>query len=280
MTNPITINPAIAVVRKVDNVSLVYRNQWVGLEGSPVTSALSYQGVFFEDRVGLGANLVHDRIGPVVQTGLYFDYSYDLLLDDEGNKRLSLGLKGGFNFYNYNLLNLRYGQPDNDITLDGKNTKFLPNFGVGLFYYTDNFFFGASVPKLLRNSLDDMENTLTSENKEERHYFFMTGYILPITDNIDFKPSAILRMVSGAPVSLDLTATIMLYDRIWVGGMYSLRNSFGGLARIQISPRFHFGYSVDFSNNRLRAYNNGSHEIFMSYDFVANDVINSIRRYF
>jgi type IX secretion system PorP/SprF family membrane protein len=280
MTNPITINPAITGVRKVDNISLVFRKQWVGIEGAPTTASLSYQGPFFKDNVGLGCNLIHDIIGPVVQTGFYVDYAYHLKFDNNKQNNLALGIMGGFNYYTFDLYSLRSDEPDNDIALDGVDRRFLPNFGIGLFYYTPQFFFGASMPKMLRNSLSKTENTLSLEDKEERHFFVMTGYIFDLSRKIKFKPSVIGRFVYGAPISLDLTATFMLYDKVWIGGMYRWGSSIGGLIRWQINPKIHLGYSFDFSNSRLKAYNQGTHEIFLSFDIGNSDRIERVRRFF
>lgn len=280
MTNPVTINPSIAGSRKVDNLSLVFRKQWVGIEGAPTTTALSYQGAFFNDKVGLGCNLIHDIIGPVVQTGLYFDYAYHLKLNDEKKRFLALGIMGGFNYYTFDLYSLQSDEPDDDVAYDGIERRFLPNFGVGLFYHTPNFFFGASLPKILRNSLSKTENTLSLEDKEERHFFAMTGVIIDVSNDIKFKPSMIGRGVDGAPVSLDLTATFMLYDKVWLGAMYRLGSSWGGLVRWQINPKLHLGYSFDFANSRLKSFNNGSHEIFISYDFGSDELIRNVKRFF
>jgi type IX secretion system PorP/SprF family membrane protein len=280
MTNPVTINPSITGIRKVDNISLVFRKQWVGIEGAPTTASLSYQGPFFNDKVGLGCNLIHDIIGPVVQTGLYVDYAYHLTFDEGKKHNLSLGIMGGFNYYTFDLYSLRTDKPDDDIAMDGIDRKFLPNFGIGLFYYTQKFFFGASMPKLLRNSLSEADNSLTLDDREERHFFAMTGYVFDLSKDIKFKPSLIGRMVNGAPVSLDVSATFMLYDKIWIGGMYRLGSSWGGLVRWQISPKLHLGYSFDMANSRLKAYNQGTHEIFFSFDLVSDERIEKVLRFF
>ncbi len=280
MTNPVTINPAIAGTRNVNNLSLVYRHQWVGIAGAPRTASLAYSGPFKDTKVGLGANLIYDLIGPVRQTGLYLDYAYRLPLNKEKERILSLGLMGGFNYYQFNLLDLYSGEPDDDINADGKNNKFLPNFGLGVFYYTPKFFAGISVPKLLRNSFTEANSDLSVENKEEQHIFIMSGLIIDLTKDIKVKPSLIGRIVNGAPVSLDATATFMLYDKIWLGASYRFGDSWGGIIRWQINNNLHIGYSFDFTTSRLRGDNNGTHEFFLSYDFIPKDKKDLVRRFF
>lgn len=280
MTNPVTINPAITGMRNVNNISLVSRKQWLGIDGAPTTFSLAYQGAFNENKVGLGGNLINDRLGPVIQTGLYLDYSYRIVLNEQKDTRLSFGLMGGFNYYVYDIISLYYNGPDDDITSDGYHPFFFPNFGLGVLYYSPNFFFGLSIPKILQNSLSTSENTLEMENKEERHYFAMTGTILNLNDNIKFKPSIIARAVNGSPVSLDINATFMLFDIFWVGALYRVNSSVGGIVRWQINDTFHIGYSFDYSNSRLKTYTNGSHEILLSFDIISNNMENKAIRFF
>lgn len=263
--NPININPAIAGVRDYDNVTLVLRSQWVGIEGAPKTSTLAYQ-TLLNNEMGLAVNLIHDRIGPVIQTGFYADYAYHLLINQEKNRRLSLGLMVGLNHYAFDLMGLHANEADDDIPNDGLYNMFLPNFGVGSFYYTPNFYLGFSVPKLLRNSLSPDENTLTSVNREERHFFLMSGYIWKINPNFKLRPSFIGRMVNGAPVSLDLNATIIYNDKIYLGALYRAGVSIGGIIGWQLNDNLYLGYSYDFYNRSIGNFSFGTHEIVLSYD--------------
>ncbi len=264
MHNPVSINPAYAGSRGTLNFVAMHRQQWVGLDGAPKTLTVSVNSPFTRYNVGVGLSLIHDEIGPIKQTGIYADYSYHLKVANK--TKLAFGLKGGVNMYDVNLLNLVGAQNDNQLILYGARKLFLPNFGVGSYMYSDRFYLGFSIPKMLQNSLSDDENTLNYANKEERHIFVTGGFVVDITENIKFKPSSTLRMVSGAPLSAEFSAAVLLHDRIWVGGMYRLADSFGGLVKFDITNQLSIGYSYDMTQSRLRAYSQGTHEIFLSYD--------------
>lgn len=266
MNNPILVNPAYAGTRGAGNITGVFRKQWVGINGSPTTSSLSYNAPIRRYDFGVGASLLFDALGPVTQTGLYLDYSYLIKFDERGT--LSLGLKGGFNYFVANFTDLKYNDPDDDLNVLDNEAHFLPNFGIGAYYYTDKLYLGLSVPKLIRNSLEKNNKSLDHLNREEWHVFLMGGRIFKLSENFDFKPSFIARYAMGAPLSLELTATFMIYDKVWLGAMYRLGDSFGGLVNWQISPKFNVGYSYDLTNSELRAYNKGSHEITLSYLFL------------
>lgn len=264
MHNPVSINPAYAGSSGTLNFTAMHRQQWVGIDGAPKTLTLSINSPFLGYNVGVGFNLIHDQLGPVKQTGLYLDYSYKLKVTEK--VKLAFGMKGGFNMYDINLLDLIREDNEDDAIMFGSSKMFLPNFGVGTYLYSDRFYLGLSIPKMLQNSLSDNSNTL--QNKEERHYFFTGGIVLDASENIKFKPSFTLRMVNGAPLSTEFSGAILLHDRLWLGGMYRLGDSVGAMVKFNITNQFSLGYSYDMTQSRLRNDNQGTHEVYVSYDIA------------
>lgn len=278
MNNPLSINPAFAGSRDISSLTGVFRKQWVNVVGAPTTTGISYNSLVKKYDFGIGATLLYDALGPVSQTGLFIDYAYPIRF--EKGKVLSLGLKGGFSLYDINTQPLRYNDSgDQQITVSNES-YFLPNFGIGVYYQSPDFYMGLSLPKLIRNSLDKNTTENTYLNREEWHLFLMAGYILELSNNIDFKPSLITRYAVGAPLSIELTGTIMLSDKIWIGAMYRFGDSFGGLVRWQVNHKIHLGYSYDMSHSTLRAFNSGTHEIFIGIDFIDKEDFEKIKRFF
>lgn len=277
-SNPLLVNPAFAGSMDFGHITGVFRKQWVGINGSPTTSSISYNAPIKKYNFGVGASLMYDALGPTTQTGLFLDYSYHIRFDQKGT--LSLGLKGGFSYYYINYRGLTYNDPDDDINLLENQSLFLPNFGLGAYYYTDKSYIGLSVPKLIRNSLNKNENTLEHLNREEWHVFLMAGHIFRLSDNINFKPSFITRYAVGSPLSVELNGTIMLYDKVWLGLMYRVGDTMGGLVRWQINDKLNIGYSYDLSNSALKVFNRGTHEITIGFSFIKNNQNIMLPRYF
>jgi hypothetical protein len=73
--------------------------------------------------------------------------------------------------------------------------------------------------------------------------------------------------VLNAPLSFDLNGTFVFFDRLWLGGMWRLGDSFGGLFQLQLSNQVKLGYSYDLPYSRLGAFNKGTHEIMVCFDF-------------
>lgn len=278
MNNPLIINPAYAGTRGMPVLTGVFRKQWVGIEGAPETSTISYQSPIKRYNFGAGGNLVFDAVGPVTQTGLYIDYSYLIMFKEQ--RTLSLGLDAGMNYYHLNYSSLNYNYPDDDINATENESLFLPNFGVGAFYYSNKVYLGLSIPKLLKNSLEKGSIDIEHLSREEWHWFLMGGAILPLSPYIDFKPSFIARMTQGAPLSVDISGVLMLNKKVWVGLNYRFKESLGGIVRWQISPSLEIGYSYDYSYYNFGPFNKGSHEILIGYSVVRKEKRILSPRYF
>lgn len=265
MENLLTLNPAYAGSKDLLSMMVVSRNQWVSMPGAPRTRTFAMHSPVYGAKMGLGFSFLSDQVGPVKQTGVYADYSYTLSFSNR--KSLSLGLKGGVNFFEGNISELTTNDPNDPVFASDINRKFLPNFGVGAFYFTPKYYFGLSIPKLIENTIN--ENGVSTQNvsREQMHVFLMAGYVFEVNRIVKFKPSVLTKYVKNSPVSFDITGTFLFYDRLWLGGMYRVDDSFGGLLQIQATNQLKIGYSYDLPINKLGAYNNGTHEIMVTFDF-------------
>lgn len=264
MDNLLIINPGFAGSKETGVFMLVARNQWVSFDGAPKTQSFSYHTPIKELQIGLGFSVISDKIGPLKQTGIYFDYSYFLKVGFKYN--LGMGLKGGFSFYRASLSDLQTIVPDPIYSKDiFKN--FLPNFGLGAFLFSEDTYFGFSVPKLIENTISREDYTTEHVTKENIHIYFVAGKTFKLKENIHLKTNTMLRLVQNAPVSHDLNVMIGFNEEIWVGGMFRLGDSYGFLAQFNVSEKMLIGYSYDLAFSDLNAFNNGTHEIMFSYNF-------------
>lgn len=276
MENLLAINPAYAGSKDLLSMMAVSRNQWVGMAHTPDTRTFAIHSPITNTNMGLGLSFLSDHIWPIKQNGLYMDYSYTLHFSNK--RKLALGLKAGVNFYEAGVADLTTNDPNDPAFASDINHSFLPNLGVGAFYHTERYYLGLSVPKLIKNTINKTGFSSGQYNKEEMHFFIMSGYVLTINRIVKFKPSVLTKVVSNAPISFDLNGTLMFYDRLWLGAMCRLGDSFGGLFQLQVTNQMKIGYSYDFPISQLGAYNSGTHEIMVSFDFnLVNGKIRSPR---
>lgn len=272
MYNTLVVNPAYAGSRDALTVTALHRSQWVGFDGAPLTQTISLHTPLRNEHVGIGLSLSNDRIGPVNTTSIFFDYAYIMQLTKKS--KLSLGLSAGANIFQAALTDLELDQQIDPAFSTNISSIVTPNFGVGAYYYMDNFYAGFSTTNLLQNSFSlvnpDSQNILIG--KEQLHYYLITGALIKISDNLDFKPTALFKLTAAAPFQADITASFILIDRILLGAMYRSGDAVGVLAGFNVTGQLHIGYSYDWSYGlKTGSYNSGSHELVLRYDFIRNN---------
>jgi len=265
MFNIQSVNPAYAGMwEKIGFFSLI-RRQYAGIDKAPLTEIFSFHTPIKNEYVGLGLNIINDQIGREKRLSIFADYSYKVILKPK--LFLRLGLKFGFLNYNNNLNEYKL-YPDNeyDAAYQGEiDLKFMPNFGVGGFLYTDNYYISLSVPKLIQNDFEANVNNYSSV-AEARHMYLTGGYVFGLVDNIKFKPSMLVKATLGAPVQIDFTANFLFKERFEVGIMFRTGDAFGFIAQWVFNSKLRAGYAIDFSTQEISRYANGTHEFIVSYD--------------
>jgi len=262
MFNTLAFNPAYAGSANVFTTMLLSRHQWVGFEGAPTTQTLSAHSPLPLHGLAMGGNIIHDRTGPARQTGAFVDLAYRIRTGRD--TRLSFGLKGGVNMYQADVASLLTVDPDpSNVNISGRA---LPNFGFGLYWHGPRHYVGLSAPKLLENRMVDASSGSMVVSQEARHYFLMAGYVADLGPDLKFKPAFMLRLVEGAPLSLDLNANFLLRERIWFGALYRVGNAFGLMAQFQLTDQLRAGYAFDATTTRIGAYNAGTHELMLGFD--------------
>jgi type IX secretion system PorP/SprF family membrane protein len=273
MYNTISVNPAYAGSRNVLSVLALHRSQWIGLEGAPTTSTFSINTPIPETNLGLGISAISDRIGPTEQTTVSGDISYTIRLSEKTN--LSFGAKGTASFFSFDQYRVTPFQA-NDPKWKSLSSNMSPNFGVGMYLHSDKYYLGLSIPNLMEsNFYNDNEIAI---NSQSRNYYFIGGYVFDVSNWIKFKPAIVSKIVTGAPVQLDLSGNALFMDKFVLGAAYRVDAALTGLAGFQVNDELFIGYSYDFDTTNLSRYNSGSHEIFIRYEFVfKNDKLVSPR---
>jgi type IX secretion system PorP/SprF family membrane protein len=78
MFNMNSINPAYTGSRGVLSTLAMYRAQWVGFDGAPVTQTFNANTPLMNDKLGIGFTILNEKIGPIKQTGIFADFAYRL----------------------------------------------------------------------------------------------------------------------------------------------------------------------------------------------------------
>ena len=267
MFNEMYINPAYAGSRESISATLLYRNQWVGVDGAPKTQTFSVHAPIKMKKIGVGIVARNESIGVTKQTNVFLDYAYRLKL---ASGQFSLGLTSGLIAHQEKLTNIITVDPDDPEFLDDTPQLLMPNAGFGMYYYTDKFYAGFSIPRMIENQIDlsASKQVTNRANMESWHYYLTTGYVFKLSESIKFKPTTMIKAAAGAPVEVDLSANILFNDIFWLGAAYRTQDAISAIAVFQVNDQMRIGYSYDYTLTDIRDYSSGSHEITLGYDFT------------
>lgn len=257
----ISINPAFTGTTENLYINTLTRLQWVGMPGAPKTFSLTAHSPIPWENMGVGITLITDKVGPVSNTFFTVNYAYRIKVYND--IRLSMGLKLGLNSYKANLSDLETIDEGDDQFVNNES-KTSPNLGFGFFMYTPQYFVGFSAPKLIQTKIDD--EYATDDNQLKNHYFIMGGYNWQINKDWMLKPSLLTKIVTGAPVSNDITVQAVYQN--WLGGgmVYRIGDALGFFIFGKVYDEINIGYGYEYSLNGLSGVNGGTHEILLTYN--------------
>lgn len=274
MFNEMFINPAYAGSKEAMSATLLHRQQWVSFPGRPVTTSFSLHGPLLGNKMGLGLSVLNEKIGVSSRNLIYGSYAYRLKLDAKST--LAMGLMGGIENQQNGLAKLKVsndiGAPVDPQFSQNSPSLMAPNFGIGLYYNTQNLYVGLSVPRMIDNRMklsDNGINTIkvTRIAANRFTYYLTAGYLYKINDELKVKANAMIKAVQNAPVQLDLGGNVLINDMFWAGLSYRSNSSMAILLGIQANKQLLINYAYDYGLNKIQKYSQGSHEIAINYLF-------------
>ena len=253
MFNTLSINPAYAGSRGQLTFAGLYRAQWVGLNGAPETFTINLHSPIRESKIGYGLSVINDNIGDglIQETSVEAAASYTV--DFDLDKKLSFGLTVSGDF----------------LSLDFNGLRNVDREGVGLYYHTDRFYVGFSVPKLFNREHFD-NNGQNFFSVDRANYYLITGYVFDLNADLKFKPALLTKAVEGAPVQVDVSASFLFNERFSFGAAYRWDAAVSALAGFQVTDQIMLGLAYDRETTELGGtrFNDGSFEIFLRLELL------------
>jgi type IX secretion system PorP/SprF family membrane protein len=278
----LSVNPAYAGNNIDLNITALSRKQWIGLDGSPTSVSLFADGTVLggnprkernthKDRkvplfsnnkkLGIGLILFNEKVG--VNNTFHAKTAYSYKINFSADTRLSFGLQAGIMSFKQSFDKLENIESNDEIFQDNINlVRF--NIGSGVFFETQHYFMGFSVPSIIKSSLEPKEKTGESQL---RQYFFSAGYLFYLNPHFKLKPTIMVRHTEELPTQFDLNVHLLYNDRIWGGISYRYKSSINISTKILITQSLNVGFAYDFAIGAIRNINTGSAEILISYLF-------------
>jgi type IX secretion system PorP/SprF family membrane protein len=275
--NQLNFNPAYAGSKEVLDVGLIYRNQWwSGIDGSPKNINLYGHMPFAKRTSGIGLNILTDKIGLDKILSIGGDYAYRIRFKNDNVLALGIGARVENARSDWSEVNNAVDPNDTNIGTD-TDSKTTFNVGPGVYFKNSKFYLGASLPRMLANSLySDKDNFSGKVNT----WFFQGGLTLPLGDNVELLPNVQVRYNPNSPFDLDANLNVMFYDAFMIGAMYRLDDSIDGLLVYQFKNGFRLGVAMDFTLSDLKDATTGSFELMAGYTFPCETCKIKSLRYF
>lgn len=279
MFNGLFINPAYAGSHPFTSASLLHRDQWTGMDGAPKTSLLAIDGPLWNNRMGLGFSLVHDRIGVSRDMEAAGSYAYRIRTGSYG--RLAFGLKAGVSLVSARLSDLVYWDQNDPLYQQNIMNRTVGKFGFGIYWNDRTSYAGLSVPTLVAVNDDLSSPNISGISRYfTRHFYLNAGKVITLNRDLDLKTSVLVKYQPAAPPEVDINANMLFRQRFWMGMGYRTGDALVGMVEYQVSTMLRAGYAYDMGLNALRRYNGGSHEVMLGIDLGKDPIRIKSPRYF
>lgn len=294
--NSYIINPAVAGIENYTDVKISHRNQWVGLEGAPVTTYVTIHGpskkadynresatgfaasgenprgkaywqeyTKVEPHHGMGLTMINDRTGPLNRFAISGTYAYHVGLSAQTS--IGAGISAGFQTITLNTNKLIFDEViDPSVAGTGYLNRLSPDLNAGIYLYSANYFVGVSGQQIMPSRLkfgDD--SSALSGGKLLPHLFFTSGYKFLVGEDVAILPSVLVKYINPAPIGVDVNVKLQYRDVLWAGGSYRHKDGFAAMLGINVSNTFNVGYSYDITTTRVNTVSRGTHEILLGF---------------
>ena len=279
--DPVVNNIGAAGQSNLSNISAFYRQQWVGINHSPVTTLLNFDSRFNDGPFGIGVQLYQDEIGNESNTMIKLGPSYTFNPNSSGTK-FSVGLSAS-------VFSKKIGHvydwvtPDTPVIDDnaipnGTQSDLTVDVDFGFFMRnSDRFYAGLSSTHLAETAFNDLSI------RPSRHYYLMGGYNFDLSGDQLVLRTNFLTKTDLAATAIDFNVNLLINEMLWAGVSYRPGDAIAPVLGYQLrmekqeqittSEQFlRIGYSYDVTTSELQTYSQGSHEIFLSYAFLFKSI--------
>jgi type IX secretion system PorP/SprF family membrane protein len=258
MLNGLVINPAYASTDESASLTVVGRNQWVGVDGAPKTATMNFYTPLNEKGTSLGFSAMREAI--TVQTRTDYNVLAAQKVSLSETVQLALGLQAGMSQYKENNSELITTDP----TFSSNQAYWKTQVGFGFAVFSENFYLGLSAPAFKSFDLGNSVNKVKSIS----HYYLQAAYAARVNDDFLVKPSILLRQAQGSGLQYDINTSVLLKEVLWLGVSWRSEKTVTGLVQVRAGTKFQIGYSYDTPmSSNLKGAQTVSHELMLNYRF-------------
>ncbi len=260
--NKYAINPAYAGMSGCTEINFSHLNQWVKIDGAPLTSLVSANGRIGKS-LGIGGQVMVDQIGMIQQVSGMGSIAYGFTFAK--THHLRLGASVGYNQYRVDPTSAIAFDNLDPIINGGVQTGGTINLDMGLVYAWKGLELSVGSKQFIQ-STSNMAIAGIDGYGLRRHLNSYVAYNIGISDKWQLTPSVFAKGTNNG-YQLDRNTDINYKNFIYGGLGY--RTSVGLIGRlgIQIQELFFIGYAYETPMSNIASYSAGSHEVILGIKF-------------
>ncbi|MGC1242306.1 MAG: PorP/SprF family type IX secretion system membrane protein [Chryseosolibacter sp.] len=256
--NPYLVNPSYAGIDGQSALSIIYRKQWMNVEGGPTIANFSLQTPV-SPRVSFGVSLTNDVRGLLNNSSALLTFGYNIPLAKQTFIRFGISGGGTWNTLDMNKLEALNGDPALGNILDN-NAAITGNAGIS--FHIKTLQLGASMPTLFSPSYMSQDAFNITEikpfqsiivNASNRFYFGDDKHI--------FEPYALYRINADLPPQFEFAGILHLNHLVWLGGSYKQDFGISALGGVKLKNTFAIGAAYSIQNSGINELNSPGFEV-------------------
>lgn len=258
MLNGVVINPAYASTDESASLTVVGRNQWVGVDGAPRTATMSFYTPLNDRGTSIGFSAMREAI--TVQTRTDYNVLAAQSVPLNETTKLAMGLQAGMSQYKENNSELITTDP----TFATNQAYWKTQVGFGFALMSEELYIGFSAPAFKSFDLGNSVNKV----KAISHYYLQAAYAARVNDDLLVKPSILLRQAMGSGFQYDINTSVLLKEVLWLGASWRSEKTITGIVQVRLGAKFQIGYSYDTPmSSNLKGAQTVSHELMLNCRF-------------
>lgn len=263
--NSSIINPAQAGALRFNQAGVLYRNQWTGVDGAPITKS-AFLNTRLNESLGLTIGAYQDEIGPINDVSLQADIAYHVQLNEKWF--LSGGLRAMGAKTTADFLGLRGTSGNDPLFASNFSSGYYLNMGMGILLYNQRSFYGISIPKAVSREYGGTSEIVNLKLRQTLMVY--GGTLIPLNDGFTFRPSALIRMTEGTLPQIDLNAGFSYLNLIDFGPMLRSLDATGLMLGFTLNEKWYLGYMYEYPLTDIQQVTRQTHEISLRYLWQGN----------
>lgn len=254
--NKYSLNPAYAGASGCAEIFFSHLNQWVKVEGAPITSLFS-ANTRIGKSLGIGGNVLIDKLGMLQQVAASGSIAYGLNIAKVHHVRI--GITGGYYQFRLNPTGAIAFDAQDVIVNGGSQSSSSINSEVGFLYQFKGLELSFASKQVIQ-SFSNFGYTGLDGYGLRRHMVGLLGYKFQVNQKFSVKPSVLYKGINNTN-QFDINADVNYKNFIHGGIGYRTQVGLIGRVGVNIQNLFFIGYAYEVPLQNIAKYSSGSHEI-------------------